>query len=111
MTINDEKEKKPATIAVEQFSERIFPLGEITHKKMFGGYGVFEGGAMFALVTSDGGVYLKVDDTNRRRFDHAGTNKHRRMPYYQIPEQVLEDDSQLLEWTQEAIVVSKNAKK
>lgn len=105
------KDTNPATEIVEQFAGRIMPLGEIAHKKMFGGYGVFESETMFALVTKEGGVYLKVSETNLARFERAGANKHSRMPYYQIPDQVLEDDSELLEWTQEAIEVSKAAKK
>jgi DNA transformation protein len=105
------KDVGPATEIVEQFAGRIMPLGEITYKKMFGGYGVFESGTMFALVTKEGGVYLKSGDTNLTRFEQAGATKHGRMPYYQIPDQVLEDDSQLMEWTQEAIEVSKDAKK
>jgi TfoX/Sxy family transcriptional regulator of competence genes len=78
---------------------------------MFGGYGVFESGAMFALVPKDGGVYLKSGQENKARFVEAGANKHRRMPYYQIPESVYIDDSQLIEWAQEAIEVSKAEKK
>jgi len=111
MATKDEKEKNLATITVEQFADKIMPLGEITYKKMFGGYGVFESGTMFALVTSEGGVYLKSGEANLSRFEKAGANKHGRMPYYQIPAQVLENDSQVEEWTQEAIEVSKAAKK
>ncbi len=110
MAGKDEKGTNPATQAVEGFTGRIMPLGEITHKKMFGGYGVFESGTMFALVTAEGLVHLKAGDANILRFDEVGASKHTRMPYYQIPGSVLEDDTQLLEWTQEAIKVSKAAK-
>ena len=54
--------KKDASIAVrvvEMFTGRVKPLGDITYKKMFGGFGVFESGTMFALVPNDGGVFLK----------------------------------------------------
>ena len=99
------------TKAVKEFAGRILPLGEITHKKMFGGYGVFEEGTMFALITSEGIIHLKVDESNRERFEDFEAKKHARMPYYQIPKEVLEDDVLLLNWTQEAIVLSKAAKK
>ena len=105
------KEESSLESVVAEFVGRIFPLGEITTKKMFGGYGVFEDGVMFALITSTGFVHLKVDDSNRARFEEAGAGKHGRMPYYQIPKQVFDDDAQLLSWTQEAIGVSKVAKK
>jgi len=106
--------KKDANLAmklVEMYIGRIKSLGAITKKKMFGGYGIFESGTMFALVPKDGGVYLKSGQANMARFEEAGANKHGRMPYYQIPEAVYIDDFQLLEWTREAIEVSKAAKK
>ena len=100
-----------ATQSYERIIQALQPLGDVSGKKMFGGYGVFESGTMFALVTKEGGVYLKSGDANLARFESAGANKHGRMPYYRIPDQVLEDDSQLFEWAQEVIEVSKAAKK
>ena len=34
------------------------PLGEVQTKSMFGGYGLFFDGAMFALVTRDNELFL-----------------------------------------------------
>lgn len=99
-----------STQAAEDLQRRLSTLGEITTKKMFGGYGIFESGKMFALVDSAGGVYLKADDTNRGRFEEAGSKKHGRMPYFRIPDKVLNSESNLLEWSQASIVVAKNAK-
>ena len=62
-----------STQAAEDLQRRLSTLGEITTKKMFGGYGIFESGKMFALVDSAGGVYLKADDTNRGRFEEVGS--------------------------------------
>ena len=76
---------------------------------MFGGYGVFEGGKMFALVDAKGRVFMKAVDENRGRFTAMGAEKHGRMPYYQIPAEVLADEATLLEWTAEAIKLSKAA--
>jgi DNA transformation protein len=106
-----DKDGSIARRVVDMFTGRIKPLGDITYKKMFGGYGVFESGTMFALVPRDGGVYLKSGQANIARFEEAGANKHGRMPYYQIPEAVYTDDSQLIKWTREAIEVSKAGKK
>ena len=105
------KDDNLSTKAVKEFAGRILPLGGITHKKMFGGYGVFEEGTMFALITSEGNVHLKADDSNRAQFEDAGAKKHARMPYYQVPEEVLEDEDVLMKWTQESIALSKAAKK
>ena len=93
--------------AAEEFVTRIRPLGDISSKKMFGGYGIFEGGKMFALVNSMGQAFLKVDDTNRGRFEEAGSTSHAKMPYFQIPNFVMLDNKSLFEWTGEAIELSK----
>ena len=41
------KDDNLSTKAVKEFAGRILPLGGITHKKMFGGYGVFESGPRY----------------------------------------------------------------
>ncbi len=96
-----------ASEAAAEFSSRIMPLGDISTKKMFGGHGVFEGGKMFGLVDSSGVVFLKATDSNRGRFERAGADAHGRMPYYQIPMDVLDDDDLLLDWVRGAIEASK----
>jgi len=78
--------------------ESLRDLGDVSWKKMFGGAGVFIDGSMFALIDSDVQLHLKVDDSNRARFEAAGSGKHGRMPYYTAPADILEDDAQLLEW-------------
>ena len=56
------------TAAGAQFSEallrRLMPLGAVTVKKMFGGFGIFQKGKMFGLVSSDAELFLKVDASN-----------------------------------------------
>ncbi|RME46243.1 MAG: TfoX family protein [Chloroflexi bacterium] len=84
--------------------------GETT-RRMFGGYGIFEGGKMFALVNKEGEIYLKVGDANRGRFEALDAKPHGRMPYYRIPDEILADDARLLEWVREAIAISKGAAK
>lgn len=86
--------------------EELDSLGEMSWKKMFGGAGVFVDGSMFALIDSDAQLHLKVDDSNRARFESAGSAKHGRMPYYSVPAAVLEDDDALLEWARESAAVA-----
>lgn len=99
-----------STQAAEDLQGRLGALGDVTTKKMFGGYGVFESGKMFALVDSGGTVFFKAGDTNRERFETAGSQKHARMPYFKVPDPVLNNDSDLLEWAQASIVVARKAK-
>ena len=48
--------------------ERLAPLGEVRACAMFGGYGIYLGERMFALVAEDM-FYIKVDDVNRAEFE------------------------------------------
>ena len=107
MGTKDSKLTPGATDSAEDFVDRLRPLGDVTGKKMFGGYGIFESGKMFALVNSQGVIFLKAVDANRPRFEQAGSPQHGKMPYFQIPEEVLADDDQLFEWSAEAIQLSK----
>ena len=45
--------------------------GGVAARKMFGGYGLYRQGLMFALVADDV-LYFKVDDQNRAEFTAAG---------------------------------------
>ena len=71
----DAKLTNASTEAAEGLQLRLLVLGDVTIKKMFGGYGVFDSGTMFALVDSQGGIFFKADDTNRERFENAGSKK------------------------------------
>jgi len=43
-----------ATKASERLVHTLSDLVKVYSRKMFGGYGIFESGAMFALITSEG---------------------------------------------------------
>ena len=107
MGTKDSKLTPDAAESVAAFTDRIRPLGDITTEKMFGGYGVFESAKMFALVNSDCQLFLKAAGDEREKFEAAGSDQHGRMPYFRIPDPVLTDDHQLLEWTGAAIQKSK----
>ena len=50
--------------------ESLQPLGPVSARGMFGGYGIYLHGTMFALIASDQ-LYFKVDDGNRRAYEAA----------------------------------------
>ncbi|MBI9044791.1 MAG: TfoX/Sxy family protein, partial [Anaerolineaceae bacterium] len=79
-------------------------------KKMFGGYGVFEAGKMFAMIDKEGCVFFKADESNIKWYEDAGSKKHARMPYFEVPEELLADETALKKWAQASITVSKKAK-
>ncbi len=93
-----------------QFCEDLLPrlerLGAVSSKKMFGGYGLFQAGKMFGLITSDARLFLKVGESNRARFRRARAAQHGKMPYFRVSKSVLADDDKLIEWAQSAVTVA-----
>ena len=77
---------------------------KITHRKMFGGAGLYRNGKIFGLVADDT-VYFKVDHSNRMIYLDAGSFKFKpfpdktaTMPYYEVPPEVLEDSVEFCSW-------------
>jgi DNA transformation protein len=110
MGTKGDKQTGASAVSAERLQRDLSHLGEIRTRKMFGGYGVFETDAMFALVDSEGGIYFKADETNVKRFEEAGSPKHARMPYYRVPDAVLEDAGALQKWAQASMAISKKGK-
>jgi DNA transformation protein len=98
-------------------------IGPVNAKAMFGGYGIFLNGLMFALI-ADSVLYLKVDEKTEKQFKTKGLEpftyskkgKLFKMSYYQAPEEVLDDIEKMNSWAKEAYntalrVSSKKSKK
>ncbi len=80
-------------------------FGPCESRLMFGGYGIFHQGLMFALI-ADGNLYLKADDETRELFSAEGCEafsyykkeKEYRLSYYLAPEDFFEDPDACLRW-------------
>jgi DNA transformation protein len=88
-------------------------FGPVTPRRMFGSYGVFADGIMFALV-SGGVIYLKADERTVGDFSAAGSRPftYQRMgstatltSYWRLPERLYDDADELAEWAQRALEV------
>ena len=97
---------------LDQFSA----WGQVTARKMFGGAGLYREGKMFALI-ADNVAYLKVDATNKDKFEAAGSspfkpypNKPTVMSYYEIPPEILEAPEELIAWAEESLAIQKKLK-
>ena len=97
------------TYVVEQLSR---VRGDIRHRGMFGGVGIYAGDLFFALIADDT-LYFKVDDSNRPDFELRGMGPFRPygesgevMQYFQVPEDLLEDPEALRPWAEKAIAVA-----
>lgn len=95
--------------ADKEFHERVLglldPIGGVTSKSMFGGYGLFHEGNMFALISGNG-LFFKVDGSNRARYEAAVSRQYKPMPYFQVPENILPDTAKFLDWAREAVSVA-----
>ncbi|MET0445434.1 MAG: TfoX/Sxy family protein [Pseudorhodoplanes sp.] len=81
-------------------------------RRMFGGAGIYADGVMFALLSSGGTIYLKIDEGNEPDFDRenlphfAPTTKNGRhavMPYRQMPDRLYDDPDELAQWATKAL--------
>ena len=107
MGVKGDKNTNEAAQSVSSLLAKIESMGSITSKKMFGGFGIFHDGKMFGLVNSDGEVYLKANDSIRQKFEDAGAKSHGRMPYFSVPDDVIANVDQLINWVKESIDISK----
>jgi DNA transformation protein and related proteins len=90
----------------------------ITSKAMFGGYGIYKDGYVFAIIADDK-LYFKVDeiikkdfvDRGCKQFTYTGKDgKQMAMMYYEVPENILEDRHALGNWIQKSLFVSMREK-
>ena len=93
--------------------EQLAPAGRVSPRAMFGGVGLYLDGLFFALIDDDT-LYFKTDDSNRARYEQAGSKPFCPFPdrpdqslgYWQVPAEVLEDPDLLAAWAREAVAVA-----
>ncbi len=85
--------------------ERLASIGGVTSRAMFGGYGIFHEGTMFALI-SKANLYFKVDDSNIAAYEQAGSQRFQLTSYYEVPADVFEDTDKLTDWANTSIAVA-----
>ena len=103
-----------------EFLEYVLDLfsswGAVSARKMFGGAGLYRDGKMFGLVADDV-VYLKVDDTNRKKYEAVDSepfqpfkDKPMTMSYYELPAEVFERPEELFSWAAESLEIQMKGK-
>lgn len=76
-------------------------------RPMFGGYGLYLGEAFFGILY-DGRLYFKTDESTREEYRDRGMGPFAPggdqvlKSYYEVPEDVVEDDEELVTWAIEA---------
>ena len=92
---------------VEFIVDMLQRFGTVMAKPMFGGYGLYLNGVMFALISNDT-LYFKADDVSKNEFMSIGMTPFSyskndslcKMSYYSAPDEVLEDFEKMSQWAQ-----------
>lgn len=91
----------------------------VTSRAMFGGYGLYRDGFIFAITVEDE-LYFKTDAESEAKFEKYGSEpfvysqgKHKptKMPYWKLPEEVMEDKELLADWVEASAEITKKSKK
>jgi DNA transformation protein len=102
----------------DKIMDILSPYGSITSRAMFGGYGIYMQGVMFAAIIENA-LYFRINETTRSDFErykspsfvYMGRGKPVEMPYKVLPDEILENSAELKAWIQKAYSASLNAKK
>ena len=88
--------------------DQLSEWSEINKKRMFGVIGLYREGLMFGVLSKDI-VYLKVDESNIKKYVDAGStsltvfkNNSEVPSYYELPADVLEDAKEFIKWADES---------
>ena len=98
-----------------QMLEMLRPLGHVTGRAMFGGFGLWERGVMFALLDSGSVLYFKTDAITETAYQAEGSTQFAPqvgerdpigMPYWSVPVAILDDQEEFEKWAKQAISVA-----
>lgn len=84
------------------------PLGGLSHRKMMGGLSIYSDGQIFAILSSEGRVYLKASGDFAQALASEGSVKFemengRGMNYWTLPDAALDDPQEACAWARRAI--------
>ena len=88
-------------------------VGPMTTRKMFGGLGIYSEGKIFAVLMSDGVLKLKgagamvnilqQEGWERWTYRREGSDKVTEMPYWTLPDPLLDDPEEASDWARRAL--------
>ena len=99
---------------VAYIENQLSEFGEFQTRKMFGGVGFFKQKVMFGKIGGDT-FRLKVDESNKKQYEEKGMKpfysekKKKGMPYWEVPEDVIEDKEELAKWVHQSFEIAKRA--
>jgi DNA transformation protein len=111
--------KKPAPPFVQKVLALLTPHGDIRARAMFGGYGLYLDGMIFAIIVKDR-LYFKTDAETRPRFVRTGSKpfsylrageKAVSMSYYEAPPRTMNSARAIMPWMELATIAARGAVK
>jgi DNA transformation protein and related proteins len=102
----------------DRIVEAFAAFGSVVVRKMFGGFGIYSEGTMFALA-HDGHVYLKADHNGTAAFEREGQGpfsytakggKRVVMSYWRLPDRLYDDPDELAVWARASLAVALGSK-
>ena len=90
----------------------------ITHRAMFGGYGIYKNGIIFAIIAEDQ-LYFKVGESNIKDYQEKSSHpfvykrkgkKSTTMSYWLVPEEIMNDKDEIKKWVNRSVKVSRDKK-
>jgi len=103
---------------IEQARDLLAGFRALSHRKMFGGAGLYAEGGMFALVISDE-IFLKATGPFAEKLETLGSTpfiydgkkgKPVQMSYWRVPESALDDPEEAIALAEEALACAHQAK-
>ena len=94
---------------VDYVEELMAGCAKVSARSMFGGYGLYRDGLMFALIVEDE-LFFKTDAENLARFEQAGShpfvyqkrNRMVQLSYWSAPPASLDSPAEMHDWCQSA---------
>lgn len=102
--------------AVDKFIQLLNAARPVTHRKMFGGLGIYQDGVFFAVLDNDR-LYFKSDAVTDPEFDRFDADSWvidgdppSVMPYREVPNAVCSDPGKLAAWIEASVAVASRKK-
>jgi DNA transformation protein and related proteins len=102
---------------MEHVQQMLIGIDGFVVRKMFGEAGLYVDGNIFGIV-NEATMYLKTDQTNQDEFIKKGMDRFQpfkdrtmKMPYFEVPPEVLEDGEVLKEWSLRSLRITEKSKR
>ena len=106
-----EPQQTPEEALRENLIQKLEDLGRLAWKPMFEGFGIYSGKGMFCLVDKYGRPAFRVSELSEVKYRNADAEQVGRLNFWTIPQEVLDDDTLLIEWATEALGISLDTNK